>query len=390
MADASAPLPLSSASLGAAKPRAAARESDFNSAAHGLRGIASMMVFWGHLLGGTAEHVYAGDPVYVAGIQRPWHFGTFGVELFFVISGFVILPSVLRYSPREFALRRILRIYPLFFVFTLLFVLLNAATNLYPNLNTLKAVVAGFLFVNLFSGTEQLTPNAWSLSFEILFYTLACLTAFFILRKPSRLGTGAMILLSLVFLCAFPISGFFLFGVAVRMLHSRGLVLPPRIARPLELIAALLCIRYASIAWFAYTPADMADPLVWKIMASTACFFYLAVSPGSLTSWLLGRPGILYLGTVSYSLYLVHPYTYYACRELFRHFGWFVDSWWLAMPVFFLVVTPITLFVTHFVHRWIEMKPYQWYFHQRIYRAPDALDKPLRTAAAHEERHLAT
>jgi peptidoglycan/LPS O-acetylase OafA/YrhL len=332
------------------------------------------MVVWGHLLVGTAENIYDGDPVYVALIQRPWHFGTFGVELFFVISGFVILPSVLRYGPREFALRRILRIYPLFFVFTLLFALLNAATNLYPHLNTPKAVAAGFLFVNLFSGTEQLTPNAWSLTFEIIFYMLACLTVFFLLRRPSRLGAGVMIILSLAFLCFFPISAFFLFGVGVRILHGRGLLLPPRLARPLELITALACIYYASTGWFAYTPEDMADPLVWKIMAATACYFYLAVSPGSLTARFFSIREILYLGTVSYSLYLVHPYTYYASRTIFRHFGWFVDSWWLAMPAFFLVVTPITLIVTHFVHRWIEMKPYQWYFHQRIYRAPEAIE----------------
>ena len=73
------------------------RQDSFNSSAHGLRGIASMMVFFAHLLGGTAEHIYSGRADYVAFVERPWNFGVYGVELFFVISGFVILPSVMRY-----------------------------------------------------------------------------------------------------------------------------------------------------------------------------------------------------------------------------------------------------------------------------------------------------
>src|SRR5690242_6269345 len=112
-----------------AAPVAEPRRRTFNPAAHGLRGIASMMVFWAHLLGGTAKHVYAGNPFYVALVWGPWSFGAWGVELFFVISGFVILPSVMRYSLGQFALRRFLRLYPLFFVFTLFFAALNAVTH---------------------------------------------------------------------------------------------------------------------------------------------------------------------------------------------------------------------------------------------------------------------
>src|SRR3546814_5038332 len=88
-------------------------EAGFNCAAHGLRGIAALMVFSAHLLGGSAEHVYQDHSAYVQFVLRPWQFGVYGVYLFFTISGFVILPSVLRYSTGQFALRRFLRLYPL-------------------------------------------------------------------------------------------------------------------------------------------------------------------------------------------------------------------------------------------------------------------------------------
>src|SRR5690606_4351233 len=102
--------------------------------------------------------------------------------LFFVISGFVIWPSVVRYSPGQFALRRFMRLYPLFLALTLLFMGLNLAANAYPHLNDAKTIAAALSFTNIFVGTEQLTPNAWSLSFEVMFYALTCATVFFTLH----------------------------------------------------------------------------------------------------------------------------------------------------------------------------------------------------------------
>lgn len=344
--------------------------TEFNAAAHGLRGVAAMMVFWGHLLGGTAKHIYADDPSYGRFIEPPWHFGTAGVVLFFVISGFVILPSVVRYSPGQFALRRLLRLYPLFLVLSLVFVGLNAATGLYPKLNDLPTILAGLTFVNIFVGTEQLTPNAWSLSFEVMFYALTCLAVYFVVHRPNRTGLLLAALLCIAFTGVFPIALFFVGGIVIRLLHDRNIALPPWLSRPLELVALACFVRYASMSWFAYVPADFANPTAVKILASSLAYFALAVTPGSLTHRCLGSPTARYLGTVSYSLYLVHPYVYYLGRLLFDRMGLFTDDHLLSMILFFAAVTPVTLLVTHVVHRTIEMKPYEWFFHQKIYRAP--------------------
>jgi peptidoglycan/LPS O-acetylase OafA/YrhL len=346
------------------------RSTEFNAAAHGLRGVAAMMVFWGHLLGGTAKHIYAGDPSYGRFIEPLWHFGTAGVVLFFVISGFVILPSVVRYRPGQFALRRFLRLYPLFLVLSLVFVGLNAATGLYPKLNDLPTILAGLTFINIFVGTEQLTPNAWSLSFEVMFYALTCLVVYFVVHRPNRGWLLLTAMLCTAFVGVFPIALFFVGGIVVRLLHDRNIALPAWLSRPLELIALACFIRYASMSWFAYVPDDFVNPIALKIIASSLAYFALAVAPGSLTHLCLGSPTARYLGTVSYSLYLVHPYTYYLGRLVFDRMGLFTDEYLLSMILFFAAVTPVTLLVTHFVHRAIEMKPYEWFFQQKIYRAP--------------------
>lgn len=348
--------------------KASGGSAEFNVAAHGLRGVAAMMVFCGHLLGGTAKHIYDADPSYFRTVEPMWHFGTAGVVLFFVISGFVILPSVVRYSPGQFALRRLVRLYPLFLVLTLLFIAMNAATNLYPNLNNITSIAAGLTFLNIFVGTEQLTPNAWSLSFEVMFYTLTCLGVYFIVHRPNRIGLAIAAAICLAFMVVFPIACFFLGGIVIRILYDRGIGLPAGLARPLELIAALCFAYYASLSWFAYAPSDFANPIALKIVISSLCYFFLAVPRTSLTSLCLRSSQALYLGTVSYSLYLVHPYTYYLCRMLFDHLGWFTNEQYISLLLFFGATIPITLIATHIIHRTIEMKPYEWVFRQGIYR----------------------
>ena len=103
-------------------------------------------------------------------------------------------------------------------------------------------------------------------------------------------------------------------------------------------------------------------------MVSTIGYFYFAVQPGSLTTAASRHPWLVWLGTMSYSLYLVHPYTYYATRLAFVKLGLFADNWLLSMALFFAVATPLTFALTHLAHRVLEVRVYQWFFDQRIYR----------------------
>jgi peptidoglycan/LPS O-acetylase OafA/YrhL len=346
--------------------RSAAR-AGFNIPAHGLRGIASLMVFCAHIMGGTAKHIYNTNADYVAAVEKPWSFGIYGVNIFFVISGFVIYQSVKQYSPKEFALRRFLRLYPLFFAMSVLFVVLNAATNAYPATNDLKSVLSGFLFLDLFTGTEQLTPNAWSLTYEVIFYALTCFvfTAIVTLQKPLLGALAAA--LSLAFLIAYPIAFYFLGGVLVRILYERDITPPPALRLWAE--AALLagCVVLGSTGHIDYTWAALAKPENALRIAVTIGFFYVAVQPDSLTERALKWPVFLYFGTISYSLYLVHPYTYYAVRALFGKAHLFGPNPFLSVALFGLVTFAVTVPITHLVNHYLERRPYEWFFKQRVF-----------------------
>lgn len=347
-----------------------AQPAEFNPSAHALRGVAALMVYVAHLMGGLADHIFATNADYVARTTPLWNVGTYGVELFFVISGFVILPSVRRYDIKGFATRRFYRLYPLFLTCSLTFVALNAATNAYPRLNDPLTILAGLTFTNLFTGTEQLTPNAWSLSFEVMFYLgLVALWQFLAVQRRYFAGT-LVAACALGFLTAFPIALFFVIGVLIRMLMDIQFQLPSHLARLLELPVLAATLLLASQAHYEYTWADMRNPLVPALMLSTGLYFYLAVHGGSLTSQLLRGRLSSYLGTVSYSLYLIHPYIYLPMRLMFARMGWFSnDQPFLSLLIFALAVTPPMLVATHMAHLFIEQRFYARRFRQGIYRA---------------------
>lgn len=342
---------------------------EFNVAAHGLRGLAAMMVLGAHILGGTAANVLENNDVYAQLVLQPWNFGVFGVKLFFVISGFVILPSALKYGPREFALRRLFRIYPLFFAFTILFALLNYLTNKYPDLNNIESIVSAFLFLNLFTGTEQLTPNAWSLTYEVLFYALTCGVVYGFVKRPNPFLAGIAAVAAIAFLVAYPIALFFIAGVLVRLLGEKC-PLPVLALRMLEGAFFILIVFSASRQLFGfYDWSDLRDPAATLSLICTAVYFYLAVDPRSLTTRLANNRAAIYTGTISYSIYLVHPYPYYVLRNVFDGFDWFQENMIGALISFSAAVIVLSIAISHYVHIALEKWPYQWFFRQRIYRS---------------------
>lgn len=343
-------------------------KSDFNAAAHGLRGIASLMVFFAHLLGGTAKHVYDKNDYYVEFIQRPWNFGVYGVELFFVISGFVIVPSVLKYSPWNFATRRFFRLYPLFFAMSVVFVIANGWSLRHPELHDPLTILSGFLFLNLFTGTEQLTPNAWTLTYEVIFYGLICFLLSAFRLTQSILLKGSAIGACLLFVGFFPIALYFAVGVFIRYLLDNNYYPSRRVSKLFEIAFAVACIYLASEPHFQYTWETMLKPVPPLTIFFTALYFYFAVIPGSITTLIVKNRILSYFGMVSYSLYLVHPYIYLFSRMLFEKLGLFSDNVTVSMIFFFLFTTPLTVIFTHFIHVVLERAPYQYVFGQGVYR----------------------
>jgi peptidoglycan/LPS O-acetylase OafA/YrhL len=136
----------------------------------GLRGISIAFVLFSHLAG------TGGFPVSAAAANQ-WSLGSFGVTVFFVISGFLITGLLLDELARterirlgRFYFRRTLRIFPPYFA--LLGALLAAQAIGWLALNPGDALSAATYTSNYHAARSWFVGHTWSLSVEEQFYLL--------------------------------------------------------------------------------------------------------------------------------------------------------------------------------------------------------------------------
>ncbi len=142
----------------------------------GLRGVAVLMVFWVHFQSLFGGRIPAGSPVWnVAEWMKG--IGQTGVDIFFVISGYLIYGAVMeRAAPlSKFWRRRYQRIYPAFLAVFAIYLALNLWMPERSRLPSGSGNAAVYLLQNLLLmpgvfDVKPLITVAWSLSHEMLFY----------------------------------------------------------------------------------------------------------------------------------------------------------------------------------------------------------------------------
>ncbi len=137
---------------------------------HYMRGIAASFIVFYHIL--NRKNIY--NNLYIDWLNS-------GVDLFFVISGFVIFSVAMNpnTSPKEFLRRRFIRVVPLYWFFTSMFILFSLYI---PNFNTsfifhANQAIKSFLFIPHYhpSHSKEIWPiliPGWSLNYEIFFYII--------------------------------------------------------------------------------------------------------------------------------------------------------------------------------------------------------------------------
>jgi exopolysaccharide production protein ExoZ len=263
--------------------------------------------------------------------------GVAGVDIFFVISGFIITRVLGSRGAGEFALDRLTRVYPIYWL--ALLPLLPLAAVEPARLATSLTLWPWFGAVNM----PYLVPG-WTLSYELLFYAGACLVLW---RKWAILPLAAVFVVCFAFSHTHPLLGYlgnpiifeFLLGVALAKLKPSQ----HRAWGMLALVVGTLAIplladpRFGDPAWN-FQPSDRA--LVWGVPA-------LLIVWGGL-QWegrLSGRFWLLLVlgGEASYALYLSHPtlllfaptnpYLKLALMPLVCVAVSFPVHWWMEKPI---------------------------------------------------------
>lgn len=346
----------------------------FNRPLHGLRGLASIMVFYAHVTFGFYDKFYPDDAVLSAVMPKIANLGTYGVELFFVISGYVIAQSCLKYSAREFALRRFMRIYPLFASFTLFYFVANSFLHLAPGRGNTADLFFNLVFLDLFAGHEGLTPNAWSITLEVWYYACTYLLFHAFLKRHTLSAAWVVpaVALALLVLTAFDISAYFVGGVVLEYL-SRKAQVAVRIL-PTPGFAAALAILLVIATWFDFEPRNYFSVpgkqlLAVVLLVSTLLVVNQVLHGAGWPARILSCRAFAFLGTISYSLYLVHPYAYMLLRLAGQRIGIAARPWQETLPVYLVAVTVLALGVAWLVNRLVEQGAYRLAFRGPVYQA---------------------
>lgn len=142
----------------------------------GLRGFAVFLVFLVHYV--TLISPWLRTHSYIYEVARSLHaIGNLGVDLFFVLSGYLIYGSLISKPQRflKFMLRRIQRLYPAFIIVLIVYIALSflfPSENKIPSQNIAGAIyiIQNLLLLPGLLPIEPILTVAWSLSYEMFFY----------------------------------------------------------------------------------------------------------------------------------------------------------------------------------------------------------------------------
>nr|WP_228039797.1 acyltransferase [Streptomyces chromofuscus] len=144
----------------------------------GIRLVAALMVVLHHFVG-TRRANEAGNIIWDRSVSeimptvfRVASFGWIGVEIFFVISGFVICMSCWGRTPKDFFVSRVIRLYPAYW-FAVFFT--TAVLVLLPGVQErlrLREILFNLTMLQAGSGIPNVDPVYWTLWSELRFYLL--------------------------------------------------------------------------------------------------------------------------------------------------------------------------------------------------------------------------
>lgn len=238
--------------------------------------------------------------------------GAAGVDLFFVISGFIMVYASepmfgQRGAARHFLVRRLIRIVPLYWGLTALVVLRHGFP---PNL------LGSYLFIPLNRG--PIITVGWTLNYEMMFYGLFA-SLLFLQRRTAVIVLSiilvTLVTMPLIFGLALPMpwkdwSGplllEFVFGMLVGLTFCEGWRLRPAISWVIVFgaVALITATQYNALVDGAQI-YGLARPLTWGVGAACIVAGIVLTDTRRKLSW-LSNPAVK-LGDASYALYLCHP-----------------------------------------------------------------------------------
>ncbi|WP_051712380.1 acyltransferase family protein [Spirillospora albida] len=334
-------------------PRVRLREVDL------LRFLAALAVVLYHYTG-TRGGPWDGEKAreVFSPLSKLTQFGYLGVELFFLISGFVILMSVWGRTMAEFTVSRIVRLYPAYWVAVLMIGAIYLLTG--EGRGRPDRIIPNLTMFQQGMGVRNVSGVFWTLWAEMHFYALISilvLTGVTYRRCITFMASWTVLaifadesgsaLLRTVLMPEF--APYFIGGMAFFLIHRFG--------------PSLLLWLFAAFSWatslrhalptavekpYAVAPSD-AWPAVAVIV--TLCYVVMALVATGRLGWLRWK-GLATLGALTYPLYLIH-------YELGPQFGELLQDrvpYWAGT----LMIIAAVLALAYLINRFVEEPLAKW------------------------------
>jgi peptidoglycan/LPS O-acetylase OafA/YrhL len=282
-------------------------------------------------------------------------FGILGsaVDLFFVLSGYLITTIILNHAFSDrfllsFYIRRGLRIWPIYYI------LLLALVMVYPLLPTTETLAELPYYLTFTQELPRYRPasgptfpsafrHTWSLAIEEQFYLIWPPLIWWLGKRRLPIVASALIGLAVAartvglssFILITHCDGLALGGLLAGLLgdRDRGSSAALRLGRAFVAVAtgaatllgaAIVLPTLPRAAWTATAAAVLVPgvkPLLLNLLFFALVGAIVLRAGGRRLAWLRDRR-LVYLGTISYGIYLYHHFIFEACKLYERHYAW--------------------------------------------------------------------
>lgn len=310
-----------------------------------LRAIAAILV--------VILHSFYKESQYIMKLNSNMLFANIGVDIFFVISGFIMAYTFKENSNGNvFLIKRCIRILPLYWLTSILALL----SILLFGGQSVEKIYATNIFYSFFlipSETEFLNPNGWTLTYEFIFYFIFSIPIFMRLNKWQSLKLASVIILCM------PLLGWF-FDIRTILLET----ITSSILVEFFYGIIMYCIYYK----FNVFKGNLLCSLL-MLLISAFMFILLQSYPRYIS---FGIPALLFcmsivnlenklkcggrnlmfiIGESSYSIYLIHAFILAGFSPIFIKVFGANDSYFF---IFLLVVSSIISGLL--TYRFVEVK----------------------------------
>lgn len=315
-----------------------------------LRGLAALAVVLFHYTSRFNE-LFEATPLPTFSFPH----GHYGVNLFFIISGFVIFMTLEKTSrPMDFVVSRFSRLFPAYWVAIILTFSITHLMGLPGKLVDFWAALGNLVMIQGLFRIPHVDGVYWTLEVELLFYC-----GMFFLYRIQRLDLVHQALLGLLTL---RLSYFVLaqgFGIELSWTISRLLILQYIPWFSLGISIYLVTSRHSTGEW--YRPAlTAAAAIVTLAIVDSLSVALLAIGLGAAVflaasgrASLLRHRILVWLGAISYPLYLLH-----------ENIGWSVQlrlaGLGISADVAVMIALASSLILATALTRWVEQPAMRW------------------------------